>query len=326
MRFIFTLLLFFQGWLCAVQTDFDVTIVGTSPVSMLEAIYHIAKNERVLVLEADARCGGAWKSIDICGVSNADLGCHVIGSDTKMKEFFEKYFGCRFICLDHPYEEADDSHQRCSTGFYFSGGCYELISCLEAFIRSHANAFLLKKRLESIFIDSDQRCITLRLEDAHYTTGKLILTSAIFFRVDNASFSNVNLSTHAYPHLYMLVEDPTPVRFTYVNNIPGASRAMNLTPFLQMAQSNLQLIAVQTHTANEIGKAQEYLDAFKAKNLLTANARIIAVDTYTYNQGHMNMSSVQRLGGPMIELLDSSSFAGMGKYLDKWRGALVPIQ
>ena len=37
MRFVLTIFLFLQGWLFAVQTDFDIAVVGTSPTSMLEA-------------------------------------------------------------------------------------------------------------------------------------------------------------------------------------------------------------------------------------------------------------------------------------------------
>lgn len=327
MRFVLTIFLFLQGWLSAVQTDFDVAVVGTSPTSMLEAIYHIARNERVLVLEADERCGGAWKSVDICGVYHADLGCHLIGADQRLREFFEKYFGCKFVCLEHPHQEVNNSHVRCTNGFYFSGGCHELISRLEAAIISDRNALLLNKKLQSIFIDSAREYVELNLGDVRYTTGKLILTPASNFRVDNPSFSNVNATQHPYYHLYMLVEDQTPSRFTYLNGIAsGISRSMNLTPFLQMPRSDLQLIVLQTHGKKELVDAQKFLEEFKAKGYLAKDARIITVESYIYNQTFMNVNSVQKLGGSLIEVLDSSSFGGLAKYLDKWKGAMKPIR
>ena len=63
MRFLTSIFLFFQVALFGIQTDFDVAVVGTSPISMLEAIYHLARNERVLIIEADERCGGHGKAL-----------------------------------------------------------------------------------------------------------------------------------------------------------------------------------------------------------------------------------------------------------------------
>lgn len=328
MRFVLAIFLFVHGWLFAVETDFDVAVVGTSPVSMLEAIYHAARHERVLILEADNSCGGAWKSVDICGVRHADLGCHLIGSDNRLKEFFEKYFGCSFVCLDHPYEVWDNSHLRCGNGFYFSRGCHELITHLETTIASQQNALLFYKKLQSVFIDSTRGLIELNLGDVHYTTRKLILTPASSFHVDNPVFQNVEIGKHLYNHLYMLVEDAAPSRFTYLNGITlGMSRAMNLTPFLRMPSSNLQMIVVQTYgNSNSLAVAEEFLEAFKQKGYLSINARIITTDTYIYNQAMMNVSTIQRLGGPMVEVLESSGFAGMAKYVDKWKSAMVPLK
>lgn len=293
---------------------------------MLEAIYHISDNKKVLVLEADDRCGGAWKSIDICGIHHADLGCHFIGSDNRLKEFFETYFGCAFICLDHPYQPMDSSHARCGSGFYFSKGCYELIAQLEKTIASRQNALLLNKKLQSIFIDTTQRYIELNLGDARYTAAKLILTTASYFRVDNPTFYNADPPKHTYNHLYMLVEDPTPSSFTYLNGICGGmSRAMNLTPFLQMPSGNLQMIAVQTFGPGDPGEPGRFLEAFKSKGYLNKDARLIATDSYAYHQTMMNVTSVQRLGGGLVEILDSSSFAGMIRYVDKWKSRMVPL-
>jgi len=156
MRLVLTIVFFLKGFLFAVQTDYDVAVVGTSPISMLEAIYHIAKNERVLILEADEKCGGAWKSIDICGITHADLGCHLIGTDNRLKEFFKQYFGCKFICLEHPDQEALETHNRCANGYYFSEGCYELISHLQRYIESKNNTATVEHEATTSKIGEDQ--------------------------------------------------------------------------------------------------------------------------------------------------------------------------
>ena len=327
MRLVLTIVFFLKGFLFAVQTDYDVAVVGTSPISMLEAIYHIAKNERVLILEADEKCGGAWKSIDICGITHADLGCHLIGTDNRLKEFFKQYFGCKFICLEHPDQEALETHNRCANGYYFSEGCYELISHLQRYIESKNNAALVHRKLESIFIDRDRASIELSLGTGRVTTAKLILTPSSHFRVENPAFTNQEPRGHVYPHLYILVEDEKPSNFTYVNGIvSGMSRAMNLTSFLKFPRQNLQLIVIQTHGQNELDNVQKFFNAFIERKYLSPHAKIIAVDTYSYRQSYMNTAAITHIAGPLVEILDTSSFSSMIKYLDKWKTALPPHQ
>ncbi len=102
--------------------DFDCAIVGTSPVPLFEALYRHHSGERVLILEAAAECGGAWKSIDICGIAHADMGCHEISSSIDLNRFLEDYAGCSMIS--------------CHTNYYFSNGCFELINNLLKRIRA----------------------------------------------------------------------------------------------------------------------------------------------------------------------------------------------
>ena len=327
MRVFFLLLLFLQRWAFAVQTDYDAAVVGTSPISMLEAIYHLSKGEKVLILEADERCGGAWKSIDICGIPNADLGCHLIGSDCRLKDFFEKYFGCRFVCLQHPQQLAGEKHERCSNGYYFSEGCYELVSHLEEAIKSRPNGVLLHQKLESVFIDSARESIELSFGGNRCSTSKLFVTPSSHFRVENPSFTNQEPRGHVYPHLYLLVEDEAPANFTYLNGITkGMSRAMNLTHFLKFPNENLQLIVIQTHSKTDLEEPQKFFQALINQSYLTSRAKLISTDCFSYFQSYMNVSGVSQLGGKLVEVLDTSSFAGMVRYLEKWKTAMMPLQ
>lgn len=325
MRIVIAFFLFLQSSIFAFHTDFDVTIVGTSPISMLEAIYHIHKNQRVLILEADERCGGAWKSVDICGVAHADLGCHTIGSDHRIRDFFRDYFGCKFICLDHPSQEANEDHAKCPNGFYFSKGCYELISKLKSAIDARDNATVIHQKLDSIYVDSSRELVELFIGNNHYTTSKLIITSVSDFAVRNLNFSAPQHSKNSYYHLYMLIEDPTMPSFTYLSGIVnGMSRAMNLTSFVEMGGQGMQFIVVQTHQHSY--DVEKFVAAFKARGLLGADARVVALDTFVYQQAHSNTSSLLQLGGHLIEMLDASSFAGMVRYLEKWKGAMRSLK
>ncbi len=323
MRALLTIVLFFHGFLAAFEADFDVTLVGTGPVSMIEAVYHLDLGKRVLILEAEERCGGAWKSIDVCGIRNADLGCHQIGGDQVLKEFLEKCFGCTFVSLEQCGEKRGEGSLSLANRYYFSGGCHEMISKVKAAIDARSNGVLLHRRLESIYVDQERNRIELSLGDVRYTTHKLIITPVSIFHVENTTVENQEFRKQLYPHLYILVEDSIPVRFTYFNAIlPNISRAMNLTPFLSMPQTGQQLIAIQTYVTDKPLDPQKFLEVFQSKGLLTPEAKLLASEEYTYSQRYANHAALLKLGGPMIEMLDTSSFSGMQRYLARWSSVI----
>src|SRR5579872_5024169 len=103
MRFLLAIFLVVRASVFAFQVDYDYVFVGTSPISVLEALYRSYLGSRVLLLESSSTMGGAWKAINICGVSNVDMGCHQIGSDSRLRRFLENYVGCRFVSMNNPY-------------------------------------------------------------------------------------------------------------------------------------------------------------------------------------------------------------------------------
>jgi hypothetical protein len=314
-------LLLCRGFLHAANAEFDVAVVGTSPVSLLEAIYHIRCGEKVLIIEADERLGGAWKSIDICGVEHVDLGCHLIGSNPSLKAFLETQFGCRFVCLEHPTEMAISPHERCPIGYYFSRGCHELISQLLQTISQSHNALIVQKKLESVSIAQDRQSLELKMEGFETSAAKLFVTYASQFKVEQLSETELWYTHHDFYHLYLLIQEEGPARFTYLNSIAnGMQRAMNLTPFVSMPQPNTHLIVIQTYGRENLGEMQSFMEAFKANGYLSQQAQILTSDVYYYRQASCNLSYFQKYAGPLVEVLDSSSFAGISRYLDKWLG------
>src|SRR5690348_8271346 len=122
-RILFSVFFFFISLLYAV--DFDVVVVGTSPIPLIEALYHSHCGKRVLIIENASVCGGAWKSIEACGIFPVDLGCHTLGNDKKILHFLEEYIGCKMVSMDNPHLPFDAKNS--PNGYYPSGGCYEII-------------------------------------------------------------------------------------------------------------------------------------------------------------------------------------------------------
>ncbi len=60
---------------------FDAVVVGSSPVCYVTALAEEAEGKRVLMVDAAESVGGTWKTIDMLGFSNVELGCHEIDAD-----------------------------------------------------------------------------------------------------------------------------------------------------------------------------------------------------------------------------------------------------
>ncbi len=310
--------------LYGVETDFDYVVVGTSPLSMFEALYKRCEGHRVLVVEQATECGGAWKSLTICGVPNVDLGCHEFGQDLAVRKFLEEYAGCNIIC------NAPLSCQSPPTKeFYPSRGCYELIHNLEYLLQTSGVILWMNCKLESLFLDTDREIAEVRINGARYTTRKLLLSNSSDIQIENPGVRDMyQAKVQTYPHLYLLIEDPTLPRFTYKNlGVNGASRAMNLTPFAGLEGTGKQLISFQLHKENFLDLQDNYLEELKKQGLLDPSARILCKQTYIYKQVLLNRTPLHQLGesaNKILEFIDTGHINHMALHLERWKRVMKP--
>ncbi len=304
-----------------IAADFDCVVVGTSPFSLFEALYQSHLGKRVLILEENARCGGAWKGIDICGLRNVDLGCHQIGKDLSLKEFIEEYAGCQIVSMENPEAEYDPA--KSVNGWYFAHGCAELIEHLLELIRSTNILLWTETKLESALIDPETKVASLTTPKGVITADKMILTpmSALSF----SPHSNQNYAKSKHYHLYLLVQDATPYRFTYRQGLGGkSSRLMNLTPFVDLAGTGRQLIVVQTPNENGLEDELSHLELIKKENLLDPGAYILQSDRYIYESGSLNQSQIPFKD--VVQILQTGHFNNLNQHIAKWKTVLKPYR
>jgi hypothetical protein len=322
MRFLSFLFLF--SALSLFGVDFDCVIVGTSPFSLFEALYQAKSGQRVLILEETAECGGSWKSVEVCGVPHADLGCHQIGHDQQLMCFLEQYAGCHLVSLDNPLKPYEN-RQKNPRGFYFSQGCFELIDHLLQLIRATDVTLLLNQKLENVCIDPSEEIATIVTPDHKYTTSKIILTPKSSFAIDGLAPPS---HTSKYHHLYLLVQDDTPPKFCYYEkHIKQISRLMNLTHMVGLAQTGKQLLVIQTHNASTLMDPQAVLEALKANDLLDGKAWILQSDFLTYEQKGDLSPQIRKLSPKaqkIFEILSTGHIQNLSSYLSKWEAALEP--
>lgn len=270
--------------------------------------------------------GGAWKAITICGVSNVDMGCHQIGADTRLKQFLERYVGCQFVQMNNPYGNA--MLQSSDGGLYFSQGCHELMSHLHQLVQASDIVLLLGQKLQSVFLDFDRSIAEIKTDVKRYTVSKLVISSCSYIEIENfPHLPKPRLSKHY--HLYLLVKDDMPVRFTYHSGFcKGVSRAINLTPFsAQLKGKGHQLIALQISDPSMLDKASFFLEELKKKQLIDTASVLLADETYIYEQAHFDRAALQNShpkAASFFEILGTEAIWNIPAHIDKWEKVLKP--
>ncbi len=289
--------------------DYDCAIVGTSPAPLFEALYRHYSGERVLLLEAAHECGGAWKSIDICGIAHVDMGCHELNSPPELTQFLEQYAGCRMIS--------------CHKSVYFSKGCFELIGNLLKRIKDAGIPLLTVCRVESVYLDQDKKVAFLKTQMGTFTARKIVVTQGSSFEIDGIGREK---ASQKFYHLYLLLQDPTPSRFSYQEGtVPGVMRMMNLTPFLGLAETGRQLIVLQTRSDTEVHKVNSFVSGLKLASLIDPGAYLLKAEPYVYEQGPpFPMNQLSQNLKMFFEMLNASHFNAIASYMPKWKMILPP--
>jgi len=289
--------------------DYDCAIVGTSPAPLFEALYRHYSGERVLLLEAAHECGGAWKSIDICGIAHADMGCHELNSSPELNKFLEQYAGCRMIS--------------CHNSVYFSKGCFELIGNLLKRIKDAGIPLFTDCRVESVYLDQEKKVAFLKTLKGTFTARKIVITQGSSFEIDGIGRGK---APQKFYHLYLLLQDPTPSCFSYhAGMVPGVTRMMNLTPFLGIAETGRQLIVLQTHSGAEVHKVDAFVSDLKKANLIDPGAYLLKAEQYVYEQGPpFPMNQLSQNLKMFFEMLNASHFSALGSYMTKWKMIIPP--
>lgn len=306
MRYLLFILLTFSLF----GADFDCAIVGTSPVPLFEAIYRHHLGQRVLIIEAGAECGGAWKSIDICGIQHADMGCHEISSSPDLNRFLEEYAGCSMIS--------------CRTNYYFSRGCFELVDNLLKRIRAAGIPLYTSCKVETVRLDTQQNMAVLNTSQGVFTATKIIVTPGSSFEIEGRP--SPARGSNKFYHLYLLLQDPTAPRFSYHSGMTsGISRMMNLTSFVGIGPTGRQLIVLQTYSDQIFAKADTLVQDLKRHNLIDSGAYLLKAESYIYEQGpYFPRGQLSATEQTFFDVLNTSHFNVIGTYAPKWKKVLPP--
>jgi hypothetical protein len=85
-----------------ISDRFDILIVGSGPISIIEACYQANEGKKILITEEKESLGGAWGTINALEYTNLEIGCHIWSYSTKAYDFIQKF-------LDVKLEEMNPS-------------------------------------------------------------------------------------------------------------------------------------------------------------------------------------------------------------------------
>ncbi len=121
-------------------------------------------------------------------------------------------------------------------GFYFAHGCYELISHLEKLIQYNSIDILLNHQVSSTEVHEERNEVLLRTPTRDFSAEKVIITPYVRFCDEGKNCEKLK-----FYHLYLLIHDPTPPKFSYGWGIPHTVRMINLTHFVDLEKTDTQL-------------------------------------------------------------------------------------
>jgi len=309
----FFLLLLLYPALLLRAADYDCLFIGTSPICVLEAVAQHYGGKRVLMLDEADDLGGAWRTIDICGVMHVDVGCHQIGHDPAIRDFLEQYVGCPMVHMDRPLERYDAGKLH-PNGLYFAEGCHGLVQGLKGLLARTGVQVLLEHHVDAVQIEGNEAVVRCGTET--FTANKVFVPTYW-------SMGTAGGGTKFY-HLYMLIHEPEPFRFTYQGGGGNQfSRVMNLTPFSELQGSGRHLLIFQTHGEQALQQGQMLLDDLKRKQLVSMGAYILQQAPYIYEQKRSGgLTPHQR---PFFEQIDTSHFSAMSSRIARWKQVIPKL-
>ena len=176
---------------------------------------------------------------------------------------------------------------------------------------------LVNHKLESVFVHPDNTLAEITTQGMRLTTSKIVVTPHSDINVENSTSSKLSKPSTRFHHIYMLIEDITPPRFTFRSRVSkGISRLMNLTYFVGLKDANKQLIVVQTYEHSP-KTAATCLEIMKEHGLIDPCAFLLKEESYIYEQSHYKANNMK-----IFEVLDTHNISEITQYIPKWKEVL----
>lgn len=209
-----------------VDSYYDDVVLGSSPVSMVEALYHARRGRRVLLVEQKSVLGGAWSMIDTLGLRRIENGCHLLTpADEEVYAFLETALGMELHPLaPQPFAVREGRvtlRNEHMVYRYPRRGTVEMVGALQHRLQEAGCHILTRSALtEATYDPAASAPLRLTLSTGHrLRAGHLVLTGFTQLRAVRALREAIDLSGSAETvhHIFFLVASREERRFTCVH-------------------------------------------------------------------------------------------------------------
>ena len=338
-----------------------IAIIGSSPISLFEAIYQDKLGNQVTVFDEKKQIGGAWANINYGGELDVELGCHIWDVDKKTYTFIERFIGEALIALQpaptiifrnksFPYDWKNNllvfkaiRHDLKSFLFgkkfikpvlfsrkykYPRKGSNQLLEKLKTELKQTKIEFNLNQVISNITIKDD----LFYLKDNVF--DELILTSlsgikSIQFNNDMIELKHNDIS---FTHFHFIIKKGIRKKISYVRTMDHEfiHRVSDIS-FTQ--PGNDYIFAIGIFTDKLVGKSDEAIvDIIKNymidKKWLDKDVEICKFYKNQFNAkiiDHFQIKEVKEIKG--LDVLRSSNFIfGLGNNVERWSEVLFSEQ
>lgn len=81
------------------EDNYNIIILGTSPLAITEAIWHKRQGKTVLNIDEKDVAGGAWRTVKHDGFPEVEIGCHIWEIERGSTNFLSKFFQLDLVPL-----------------------------------------------------------------------------------------------------------------------------------------------------------------------------------------------------------------------------------
>ena len=336
--------------------DADTIVIGSSPISLMEALYLAQTGQKVLIVDNRSKPGGAWGEIDVHGQS-VEIGCHIWDESSVAKRFLEKELQLPLTKLKPrpvvvwkgrklPYHWKNNiilantlfRHPSrifrtlkkvrpallVSDFYYPEKGSMQLVENLVGKLNSLDVRWLMNREVESLEVSEGLVTCKMGEEELSAKAGVVSLyTCPQRIKVDGKELANPNQPID-YSHYHLILEDQNASRLSYCR-VYGHEYIHRISDIGAFGHTNKKVIAVGVFPHKlPNSDPEDHVDnivAFAQKfGWISNNASIEAWGFNSYLTAKMGVDQFNALQKtPSMTVLNTMNFShGIAAYAERW--------
>lgn len=224
---------------------FDVIIIGTSPICILEAVNRSRNGEKVMIVEKRNFIGGAWNSLNIFGLEDVENAIHYFLSNNKGINFLSKnleidiveckfkyrifkfpilgYFHLKYNSIisklldktfnnNLSWETTKNIFTKREKSYYFKNGSIDLIKKANKLLDDSDIIVNYNCNIKKIIFNDHKVCLFSENDENYFESKKVIFTNGS--RLQNIYYNENKVEIiekfQSRPSIHIFVNDSSP--------------------------------------------------------------------------------------------------------------------